>query len=60
MSPKLVSIQEAAEFLEVAPQTLQRWEREGKLQPDERTADGGDDATTLCGFGQTNFMRRRR
>lgn len=40
MSRKLVSIQEAADFLGVAAQTLRRWEREGKLLPDERTAGG--------------------
>jgi DNA-binding transcriptional MerR regulator len=40
LSPKLVSIQVAAEFLGVAPQTLRRWEREGNLLPDEPTAGG--------------------
>ena len=40
MSRKMVSIHEAAEFLGVAAQTLRRWEREGKLTPDERTAGG--------------------
>lgn len=40
MSRKLVSIREAADFLGVAAQTLRRWEREGKLLPDERTAGG--------------------
>ncbi|NVZ11819.1 IS607 family transposase, partial [Allochromatium humboldtianum] len=40
MTRKLVSIQEAADFLGVAAQTLRRWEREGKLLPDERTAGG--------------------
>jgi predicted site-specific integrase-resolvase len=40
MSRKMVSIQEAAKFLGVVPQTLRRWEREGKLLPDERTAGG--------------------
>ena len=40
MSRKMVSIQEAAEFLGVAAQTLRRWEREGKLIPDERTRGG--------------------
>ena len=40
MTRKLVSIQEAAEFLGVAAQTLRRWEREGKLQADERTPGG--------------------
>nr|WP_244228579.1 MerR family DNA-binding transcriptional regulator [Methylacidiphilum sp. Yel] len=40
LSPKLVSIQEAAEFLGVAPQTLRRWESEGNLLPDEPTAGG--------------------
>ncbi|ACD84430.1 Transposon IS605 OrfA, integrase-resolvase [Methylacidiphilum infernorum V4] len=37
---KLVSIHEAAEFLGVCAQTLRRWEREGKLIPDERTPGG--------------------
>ena len=36
----MVSIQEAAEFLGVSAQTLRRWEREGKLIADERTAGG--------------------
>ena len=40
MSRKMVSIREAAEFLGVAAQTLRRWEREGKLIPDERTPGG--------------------
>lgn len=40
MSRKLVSINEAAEFLGVTPQTLRRWEREGKIAPDERTTGG--------------------
>jgi predicted site-specific integrase-resolvase len=40
MSRTLVSIQEAATFLGVSAQTLRRWEREGKLIPDERTQGG--------------------
>jgi putative resolvase len=40
MSRKLVSIHEAAEFLGVTAQTLRRWERDGKLIPDERTPGG--------------------
>lgn len=40
MKRKLVSIHEAAEALGVSPQTLRRWEREGRLLPDERTAGG--------------------
>ncbi|WP_155850525.1 IS607 family transposase [Chthonomonas calidirosea] len=40
MSRKMVSIHEAAEFLSVSAQTLRRWEREGKLLPDERTPGG--------------------
>lgn len=40
MSRKMVSIREAAEFLGVAAQTLRRWEREGRLIPDERTPGG--------------------
>jgi len=34
---KLVSIQEAAKFLGISPQTLRRWEREGKEIAVERT-----------------------
>jgi predicted site-specific integrase-resolvase len=40
MSRKMVSIRKAAEFLGVSAQTLRRWEREGKLLPDERTPGG--------------------
>ena len=40
MSRKLVPIHEAAESLGVSAQTLRRWEREGRLVPDERTAGG--------------------
>ena len=40
MAPKRVTIHAAAEFLGVAAQTLRRWEREGKLIPDERTLGG--------------------
>lgn len=40
MSRKLVSIQDAADALGVTAQTLRRWEREGRLIPDERTAGG--------------------
>ncbi|MFN3884989.1 MAG: IS607 family transposase [Rhodocyclaceae bacterium] len=40
MSRQMVSIHEAAKFLGVSPQTLRRWEREGKLLPDERTIGG--------------------
>lgn len=40
MSRKLVPIHEAAEVLGVSAQTLRRWEREGRLVPDERTAGG--------------------
>ncbi|MDA8095441.1 MAG: IS607 family transposase [Betaproteobacteria bacterium] len=40
MPRRRVSIHEAAEFLGVAAQTLRRWEREGKLIPDERTPGG--------------------
>ncbi len=34
---KLLSIQEASKILGVSEGTLRRWEREGKLYPDERT-----------------------
>jgi putative resolvase len=37
---KLVTIQEAASFLGVSPQTLRRWEREGKGIPFKKTAGG--------------------
>ncbi len=40
MSRKLVPIQDAADALGVSAQTLRRWEREGRLLPDERTAGG--------------------
>lgn len=40
MKRKLVSIHEAAEALGVSPQTLRRWEREGRLLPDDRTPGG--------------------
>ncbi len=40
VSRKMASIQEAAEFLGISPQTLRRWEREGRLLPDERTPGG--------------------
>ncbi len=36
----MVSIHEAAKFLGVSPQTLRRWEREGRFLPDERTIGG--------------------
>jgi hypothetical protein len=35
-----VGNREAAEFFGVTPSTLRRWEREGKLVPDERTPGG--------------------
>ncbi len=37
---KMVTISEAAQFLGVSTQTLRRWEREGRLLPDERTPGG--------------------
>jgi len=37
---KLLNISEASELLGVAKSTLRRWETEGKLIPDERTAGG--------------------
>lgn len=40
MKRKLVPIHEAAQALGVSAQTLRRWEREGKLEADERTAGG--------------------
>jgi putative resolvase len=37
---KLLSISEAAKVLGVSESTLRRWEREGRLRPDERTEGG--------------------
>ena len=37
---KFLSIQEAANFLGVSPQTLRRWESEGRIKPPERTRGG--------------------
>ena len=37
---KLITIQEAAIFLGVSPQTLRRWEREGRGIPFQKTAGG--------------------
>lgn len=37
---KLLSISEAAKALGVSESTLRRWEREGRLLPDERTVGG--------------------
>ena len=37
---KMATIAETAQFLGVSKSTLRRWEREGRLLPDERTAGG--------------------
>ena len=37
---RLLGIREASELLGVSVDTLRRWEREGKLMPDNRTAGG--------------------
>jgi putative resolvase len=37
---KFISIKEAASFMGVSPQTLRRWERQGKMAPPERTQGG--------------------
>jgi putative resolvase len=37
---RLITIQEAAEFLGVSPQTLRRWEREGRGVPFQKTVGG--------------------
>ena len=39
---KFLSIQEAAKYLGVSPQTLRRWERKKKMAPSHRTR--GDNA----------------
>lgn len=50
MERKLVSIRDAAQFLGVTTTTLRRWEREGRLLPDERTR-GGDRRYDLSRLG---------
>jgi predicted site-specific integrase-resolvase len=50
MERNLVSIREAAQFLGVTTTTLRRWEREGRLLPDERTR-GGDRRYDLIRLG---------
>jgi excisionase family DNA binding protein len=37
---KFLSIQQAAKFLGVSPQTLRRWERNKKISPSHRTQGG--------------------
>src|ERR1700733_1544899 len=37
---KFLSIQEAAKYLGVSPQTLRRWERKKKIAPSHRTQGG--------------------
>ncbi len=37
---KYIGVKEAAEYLGVSPQTLRRWEKEGKLAPHIRTSGG--------------------
>jgi len=37
---KFLTIQKAAEFLGVTPQTLRRWERSNKIEPSHRTTGG--------------------
>jgi excisionase family DNA binding protein len=34
---KLLSVEQAAELMGVSTSTMRRWEKEGKLIPDERT-----------------------
>ena len=57
MHRKLVGIREAAEFLGVTPSTLRRWEHEGTLLPDERTA-GGYRRYDLARLRPDQFHRR--
>jgi putative resolvase len=46
---KFISIKEAASFMGVSPQTLRRWERQGKMAPPKRT-DGGQRRYDLSQF----------
>ncbi|AUW95308.1 IS607 family transposase [Sulfobacillus thermotolerans] len=57
MHRKLVGIREAAEFLGVTPSTLRRWDHEGTLLPDERTA-GGYRRYDLARLRPDQFHRR--
>jgi putative resolvase len=47
---KQLSIQQASEFLGVSPQTLRRWEREGRIAPAKRTPGSHRryDSSDLC------------
>jgi predicted site-specific integrase-resolvase len=54
----MVSIQEAAEFLGVSPQTLRRWEREGRLMPDERTPVHITQHTTSISVRRPSYCTR--
>ena len=56
MNRKLVGIREAAEFLGVNPSTWRRWEQEGRLLPDERTA-GGYRRYDLAGWRPNPFRQ---
>lgn len=53
---KLITIQEAAEFLGVSPQTLRRWEREGRGIPFQKTV-GGQRRYELSKLGTQNASR---
>jgi len=44
---KLLNIAQASKLLGVAQSTLRRWEKEGRLIPDERTKGGRCEAITL-------------
>jgi putative resolvase len=58
---KFLSIQQAAKFLGVSPQTLRRWEKEKKITPSHRT-EGGQrryDITKLHPFDPTSKVTDR-
>jgi excisionase family DNA binding protein len=55
---KLITIQEAAEFLGVSPQTLRRWEREGRGVPFQKTAGANVDTTLQNYIPKTCYQKK--
>ena len=56
---KIVTIQEAAHFLGVSPQTLRRWERQGKGVPVQRTV-GGQRRYDLTKLRSSNILTTKQ
>jgi len=57
-----ISIREASDFFGVSPQTLRRWEREGKLAPSKRTPGGQRryDVSVLCPYKPRSNLPEER